>query len=506
MVRCWVFFEPVNFDETVYDNDNLSAIRGASYALLMAPGAFAAKLQPVRQVAFSSSLLCEVHGAKDDIEKVFFEFCVNPGTGDKKLDATLKSMCFSYGVIDCSGDDRSFAAEYVAVRNASQRNRFRLNGARQPSEIRKLLGKVGNRGKYYQELGVRWTKDAPQFPQAFENILEVKPNWLPEKFRYKMAVLEFDADRLGGKLPLDSFDIFSAASRKQQALMQALLQELFDLLSTEGRLELETLLYAGDEGLLVFPAWRLQDVLGVVARHLAGDEVLCSYSVGLVICGVKAPILGIRDLTRKLLGNCKKVHENCDGPDHYEGTPFLQYLVTGGMDVPGGTIENYRYGILGVSPADQHFVFSLKLAQVNVALDLIRDRKTRRDGEAAISRSKIKEAISVVKAYGDGDGDGRLTKFWGNWRDVERWADTESLQPDDRDYTSKALVHALEVAGHLIGTEDEISPLVPTRPSGSSAYSAYLVPLLHAEALMAFLPDTTVGNELEPGEAGGSDD
>ncbi|MDU9004481.1 hypothetical protein [Sedimentitalea todarodis] len=478
MPRNWVFFEGVNYEETVYNSDELPAIRGASYALLMAPEVFATRLKTIRQLEFSSSLLCEVEATEEDIKEVFFDFCANPDTNDEDLDETLKSLCFSYGIVGCSGDEEKFAAEYVAVRNASQRNRFRLNGARRPSEKkRKSLGSVNNRGKYYKTLGINFSGSSPEFPQNFKNILETKPDWVPEKFRHKMAVLEFDADRLGGKLPLDNFEIFSAASERQHVHMQVLLQELFDLLNTGERLELETLLYAGDEGILIFPVWRLQDVMNVVADHLTGKDAMSSYSVGLVICGVKAPILGIRRLTQKLLNNCKKFHEN-DYSDTYNGISFLQYLVTGGMDVPGGSIENYRTRILEVVSFDQPVVFSLQLSKLNAAFDLIREKKTRRAGEAAISRSRIKEAINVFRKLGV------LTKSWSDWSDFTDWVKKNN-------HEGNSLDGVVAVALELAGTETDPSPLVPTTASGLSPI--ILAPLLHSEALMAFLPDAAVG-------------
>ena len=462
----WVFFEPVNFAGTVYDTDNLSDIRGASYALIKGPAAFRKRLNPIDSCEFSSSLLCKTDMDEDAIKAAFFAFLNDPNTGDADLDATLKTMCFSFGVYPCSGEDASFKEEYITLRNRCQKNRFKLQSARLHGPERAELGKPKNRGAYYRAIDVEMENE-PEFPQTFKDIISSTPKGYPHKFKNKICVLEFDADKLGEKLPLTSFTDFKAASQKQNDLMTELVNAVFEAsVNKANKLELETLLFAGDEGIFIFPVWKLQEIMGIIEAHLNGENAFGSFSCGLVICGQKTPILRVRRLTHALVRECKGLQAE---------KSTLQYIVAGDMDVPDGDLKDYRKRIFDFEPSVQNEIFPIELSAFDGVLTRLREVQKRTDeGGAPASHSKVKSAITVLREKKD------LARAFENLKMAEERLDNYSLP--EKKAVAEPLNALAEPPSALVG--------------GQSDYQYYFASLLHAAALGPFLVD---GTSLEEG-------
>jgi len=135
----------------------------------------------------------------------------------------------------------------------------------------------------------------------------------------KMAVLHFDGNGFGALQrelcgtwrAQQQFDRSLREHRRR--LLDGLLERIeaspASWLGLEGTYRFETLLWGGDEGIFVVPAWQgwwlLEQFFAETAEWTALGEPL-RHAAGLVFCHAKAPIRRIKELAEKLTGLAKE--------------------------------------------------------------------------------------------------------------------------------------------------------------------------------------------------------
>ena len=194
---------------------------------------------------------------------------------------------------------------------------------------------------------------------------------------------------------------------------------------------LETLVWGGDDILLVVPAWQgwelirlfFAHVTGAVSGqewHFPGVDKPFTYTAGVVFCNKKAPIHQMRDLAEDLFIEGKK--QDSGG----ELDNWLGYEVMESFDVAGDDIERWRGLRLSSDPMDGRSLL-LKPTQLEPVANLVRKvRELVDDPDSDVSRRQIERFARTMRLRSKGDGEfegkveGYLSSTWvGELNDME---------------------------------------------------------------------------------------
>ncbi len=221
----------------------------------------------------------------------------------------------------------------------------------------------------------RLTPDHPAYPFRYSRDLgDLARDQRADILNGKVAVIYADGNRFSGIREetckhfrsLEKFD--GAIRERRRAYLNDLLRfmatdERFLLASGEGagRLRLETLLWGGDELLLVVPAWCGFDVLQHLFASFAGwahDGRALTQSVGLVFCRAKTPIQRSMTLARQLADRIKaRLKDEANGNNDQERLRSqlknrFDYMVLESVDFPvEDKLDDYFKGRYGAAAA-----------------------------------------------------------------------------------------------------------------------------------------------------------
>jgi hypothetical protein len=257
----WLWIEGVNFDATVFDCDDISAIRGASHALIELPNLVFARLrtalpghavEPVL-IAGSQGLALVTAGNGASLDQADIEAATRhilrsthetdepPADldGDALLEALLPHLCFAVAVVPDTGNyasDRSrlrraaavaqfqsltvdvppppdiAASEELAAMRPCRVDGFRprttrywtSDGTLSPLShavaCRRVKGRGDRRKAFYQNASgfdFAATGGKASFANMFEELVEKPPAGVAEQMQRKMAVLYLDGNEFG---------------------------------------------------------------------------------------------------------------------------------------------------------------------------------------------------------------------------------------------------------------------------------------------------------------------
>lgn len=417
MTTCYLRMEGVNLSNFVYDTQDLSAIRGGGLLLLKAVSFVEAELNilatsvdPVTTGASSGLfvLVLKQGTSTEDIRRHI----------ENKLntDEKYKHATFVVDVVE-AGDDGDFPLkkeELIAKNRWRQMQSPSLAVpsavARSPMPCRTDLvrpqssdpkhngidGKVSvstfqrrdhgvdsKLGEFYKSIPMHnstevklsrraeetaaWLQ-APQYHPLFTNDLnELSNDGDYGNLNNKVAVIYADGNSFGK--PQQGFD---RNTQKEfdlllKAYRSSFMLELLAKMQNEpgwknnNKYRIETLLWGGDEFMLVVPAWKGWETLQLFYEISAAwkftymDKVIdLTHSAGLVFCKHNAPIHRIKNLAQDLAETCKDIEKDnfCEKHDEWtESFPasakgnYFAFQVLESFDNIHGDLSEYRQKI-----------------------------------------------------------------------------------------------------------------------------------------------------------------
>jgi hypothetical protein len=351
--------EGVNLAAVLYDTPNISVRRGAGLMLRQAVRDIATRLPGLRPISLGASV--GLFEFQDPDPAALVARCAD----ELSNDPDYRWLSF---VVDSTplGDDFGRAHQQVIAANRLRqfqqptlapvteagdacctqdrlrpvgRHRVKQEPVSDSVHARFEFGRRHRQDFYNDELGESFDLDFS------DDLSELAGRARGQSFANlddKIAVIHLDGNRFGKlQRACDSADELKRFDTTIQTCRRAFLRDLLDAARNDpsffnGRkLRLETLLWGGDESLLVVPAWQgmrvLQLFFDVSADWHFGDQTL-THAAGIVFCHHKTPIAQAARAAEALTDSVK------DGFDdrHPPGNAF-DYLVLEAASYPTGT-------------------------------------------------------------------------------------------------------------------------------------------------------------------------
>lgn len=404
--------EAVNFGNSILDTNQLSVVRGGSYALKQIIVDIEKRLLEARIPNFTSITVgsstgvfsCSKDARKSVLELIekyldspttinsvtfipneFFTFVVDDVVSDNYLNAKeqlyalgrfnqasrlshsipnfssgVKSVCALNGFLPADSDNNKIKAAKDSNVSRSVDTRYQI-GRKVRSDIYKdeqssVFSKLQSIG-IYSELSKEDIVDVTQFqfPSDLETLAGTHPKM---SLNGKIAVIYSDGNSFGKAQK----KVIEKAENKVKAQQEFDLQlrldrarylvDLVSFLNSQGAtiveddqttIQLETLLWGGDEMTLVVPAW-----IGLATlKHYFDfhkDYKICgqklTFSAGIVFCSHKTPIRKAEQAAQSLADAIK------DLPGGRAGN-FFDYMILESIDYPTGSLDSFwsaQYG------------------------------------------------------------------------------------------------------------------------------------------------------------------
>lgn len=470
-----------NFSETIFDTDDLSAIRGGSLLLLEFPDKliqlFKDKRHKVDVTAQGASeLLFRTSASDADINKICELFYNSPPyshfTFVHAVAPLLNDAGFK-GALDvvvrgCNEKQyrqptvKDYAAggvvcEFTGVLPADSDKKDKEKPVSASIKSRRNAGRRAKQDFYveYQDAPI---PDAKEFANEFSHM---RPNadesaGLPESLKGKMAVLYLDGNgfrtiRKDHSETPEAYKKFSDnVTAHRRKLLTDVVKHVVDTDNNHDVLRLETLLWGGDEVMWVLPAFAAWEFMKVVQKNLNDESIWgkqLTHSCGLLIAPYKAPIKDLRALAESLGDAAKDCPKGKECPDG-RNMNGVQIEFIKGFDLPGLNAGALRDEFLNSD--DDHRAFQLDGSKWNEVDKAMRDIKD------IVPRS----ALHRVYQQAARDGLHRLEKA----ADAKQWLEKEIKRiekvngdlPDDiKKYLTNGFPGAQDAA--------ERFPLVPLR-------------------------------------------
>lgn len=378
----------VNLRQVVDDTVQLSVVRGSSLLLREAvkeiAETYAGKLTRISLGAsvglfgLRADDIREAKAVRDDVADLLnlsdnykhFTFVVDVcATGDEyvldketvlALNRFRQVQQLSLAMPTSNTNYRVSACDLDGVRPSQHRARVRRNPGENLPYVSESVkqrhdyGRIQKQEFYRQETSVDGLIDEDIRALRFTwDLQELTGNSGFRNLNDKLALIYIDGNAFGRiqerhcrtASDLRKFDEYIRTQRS--AFLKGLLLQFAadqDCKTTRGRIRLETLLWGGDEVILVVPGWRGFRTLHAFyekSKKWAFEEPL-THAAGLVFCHVKTPIFRTRDLAKKLAEHVK------DSPGG-RGKNLYDYIVLESIDFPTEPINEFwtrRYGSL----------------------------------------------------------------------------------------------------------------------------------------------------------------
>lgn len=425
-----------------------------------------------------------------------FTYAATPETGDHRKDvALLVAACHQRQLQQPTVDiplpsGTGLTCPYDRIRPAVSKHKRQDGTEVQVSasvDARRSYGRTARQAFYKDEL--ESTNDLGfTFVDRFEELVEDNPRPLPPALTGKHAVVYLDGNAFTRTREDVVFaprqgDTAAAVRGRERAFSDAvkrarrhLLKAMLGLLTSDkhmllrsqgsasmGRLKFETLLWGGDEALFVLPAWKLMDVLPVIAEALE-DQIWqlpfelgthkLSHAVGIVICNIKTPIAVSRALAQSVADASKPLAKADAGKDipleELRNVYSIQILES--VEPPRSDLGAFRMDLYGTEKAEA-FTFVGRVG-VDGLLQLVRQLQADQGG---LPRSQLFKLINAARKL-------KLLEA-GRYGDAERFLG-QSLDDESKDalgsraFRRSKCQHYDSLRSPLLGYTTD-APLVP---------------------------------------------
>lgn len=209
---------------------------------------------------------------------------------------------------------------------------------------------------------------ALEFADSLHELVEKPVSRLPPALKNKMALAYLDGNRFGAiraKHPgrRAATEFAGTVSRLRAALLDHLLTSFskdprmfFDAGGGAGKLRFELLMWGGDEACFVLPAWKVADLIALLAKNLESAEwsfegSRLTHSIGILLCNYKMPIATARSLVEQMVDEVKDAIKQDpagakDGDDNALSVQFLDSI-----EPPAGSLREFRRTFYGTGDA-----------------------------------------------------------------------------------------------------------------------------------------------------------
>lgn len=367
MRRFLVRIEAVNLSSSIFDTQDLSTIRGGSFACLDLPQVLIRAVPALRrrEVFSGASQAVALLDVEDDTDQTLLEGKIARlaagGEGIEGLSlglaAALPHVQILGVAVPFDGDFQQASASAVARLRRRQLAQPSIDlgerpgvGSRRPCQVdgarpaitevtkgdkrlhisrsvavRRRIGIEGRSRVYGREIGD--ALEGVAFVDSFLELTADAPRGLPPSLSGKMAVIKLDGNKFTRSRndwiskahdPGEAAGVFSdkvVAARRR--FLSALLEMVRDdpkMRTSDGKLRFETLMWGGDESLFVLPAWKVRDLLDVIASDMSseswslGSGIRLTTAYGVLICSAKMPISIAKSLVESLLDSAKALN------------------------------------------------------------------------------------------------------------------------------------------------------------------------------------------------------
>lgn len=342
MVKYCLRVEGVNFNDTLYDTNDLSVIRGSSL-LLEGIGRYCSAafrknaLEDIQEI-YSGASHAGFHigsdadvarNAKDILVRALAEppysylsFVIDIGQGDS-VDAALAAALRNnriaqyrqWTIPDSSVDGALRQDALDGVRGATIKDE--IKGMLSPSTKARLdYGRAHRTDFLFQDRPDRSLLGGVEFCQSFQDLVENPPAGLPRSVKNKIAVIHLDGDSFGKASCAVGSEAFARALEdmfpriRQRIVDDALEAEKAESGGVSSLLRMEVLVWGGDDITIVVPAWRvflfLEGFYDVIKDWIIDGNAL-GFTAGVVIAQAKTPIRALTSLAEEAVGKSKSI-------------------------------------------------------------------------------------------------------------------------------------------------------------------------------------------------------
>ena len=305
--------EGVNFDQCLYDTNDLSVIRGASLLLDGAlPVVSAAVTEAGARIVSSLAGASSYEIAFDGAEATVVESAVREALAQNPW----RALSWVVSVADTAGVARgrnrrqqfqTWTVKLSAVPGASCEDALDRVRPAVPGKDDAIKGPLSPETRIRLEHGRKFRRDffrngtrnlvgEDTLCASFEELVNPPPKGLREGMKGKIAVVHFDGDRMGELRRLVGDDaIFSAQmSQLTEAILQRIVEGIRRRRAPEDRrFRMEVLLWGEDDITLVVPAWDVLEVIRDFQDAISGAEIAkqpVSFTGAAIVANYKAPV------------------------------------------------------------------------------------------------------------------------------------------------------------------------------------------------------------------------
>ncbi|SNY91604.1 hypothetical protein SAMN04515647_1833 [Cohaesibacter sp. ES.047] len=273
---------------------------------------------------------------------------------------------------------------------------------------RQILGRE-LRQEIYRQIGVRTDRNL-EYADSFADLVNDPPPGLSPSLKGKMAVVYFDGnkftairerairnDQHGGG---DAVRAFSEAVTKARALF---LDRILDNLENDSRmycdgrrLRFEILMWGGDEARFVLPAWKLAEILPILADDMEGEhwafrgETMTS-AIGVLVCHHKMPITRAVAMADDIVDEIKAYQRAKEGkPEN-----MLSIQLIESIEPHVGGIRGFRQKLYQTSDASAFVVEGASGLR-----SIIDSYRRITDPSTGLPRSQLYNLISEARSQG----------------------------------------------------------------------------------------------------------
>ena len=408
--------EALNLGATLFDSDDLSTIRGANTAMLLLPqrilAAASSLLGQVDEVFAGASQAVGLLTCGEDTDQIAIELKLDLlargdipiGGLEDDLAKVLPFLTIYAVAVPCEGSSDYATArmqaltrmrvlqmqaptlepEYVpkdGLNRPCQVDRLRaaVEIDRKGDEkrlvsravaVRRELGRTMRSEVYERILGQSYKHD---FAMSFSDLVDEPEIAQPPSLAGKMAVVHLDGNAFTKRReaaiaaadePAEMEACFAETVKQAQS---KLIRRLFDHFcqrpdmfilrkhreQDRKRLRFETLVWGGDEAVMVLPAWMVWDILPILADAIddsswtfQGEKL--TQSIGVLICHHRMPISETRRLAESVMETAKSHAKsiNSDVPPNVLSVQLIE-----GLGQVGGSLSGYRKSRYGSDEA-----------------------------------------------------------------------------------------------------------------------------------------------------------
>jgi hypothetical protein len=373
MINYYLRVEAVNFAYFIDDTDKIQPMRGGSYLLLESIDRLAGQTingitlnkimtgASIGLFSFERADDGKVNGIVDGVRKELdnstgshatFVVSVIKATGSfeqyiEQITAMNRWQQFQQPTLILPLNNANDKCLYDGVRPGEEK----ISTPEGPKDVSSSVQfRMEDRIKLRQGIYKRILNDRNFNEKFTDDLGELSTNPDKGNLNHKMALIYFDGNKFSkirAKKCTDEQSL-KTFSESVEEFRSCFLHKLIEKAKAEddfknnGNLQLEILLWGGDEFEIVVPAWKGWEVIRLFYSHMSNAEfnsVQLTHGGGIVFSNHKAPIRQVRNIARSLADMAKaKLPSDFDDLNHNEHD-IAHYLVMESFDTVGPDVE-----------------------------------------------------------------------------------------------------------------------------------------------------------------------